>query len=125
MIDSAFSCEPQVMIHDLFWATVISLVYWSVDLSSHQLVLSMEKSTALKLGYNVSSANFLLASIFISVAVILLIHFPLVMILSMFTEEEPKAIHSEWTVFVILASLRFGYDIHKVLRNPTPGRKLP
>jgi len=114
-----------VLIPDLLWATVIALVYWSDDLGSHQLVLSPEKSTAVNLGYNVSGANFLLALIFISVAVILLINFPLVMILGMFTDKEPKSIHSAWTVFVILASLRFFYDLHKVLRNSTPTKRLP
>jgi hypothetical protein len=117
--------KPQVMLPDLLWATSIALVYLADDLGSRQLVLSMEKSASRNLGYNVSGINFLLASIFVSAAVVLLVNFPLGMITGSLTGKEPQSLHSEWTVYLILASLRSGYDIKMTLHPRASGRRLP
>jgi hypothetical protein len=100
---------------ELSWAGLIAVIYWIDDLLSKQFVLAPGKSRAINLGYNVAGLNFLLAAIFISAIVILVVHAFTGIFLARWPDYLSVAL--SWMVFLMLSLVRFVADAFNLVKK--------
>ena len=112
--------DKHLFLPEIFWASVIALVYWVDDLSSRSIILVPDQPVPVNFGYNTRGLNFLMAAIFISAFVMMMVLFVLIL----FIDERSPYIRPvlEWTIFITLALIRFIADLHKALYKK---RRLP
>lgn len=115
--------KSNILIPEVLWGLGISVLYWVEDIVTNNIIIHPQKDVSDNLNYNSGGYKFLLASIFISQAFILgaMVIILLLGDLGLVNEMEHGAIPVEWILILVLAFLKFAYEI----RLPKKPRRLP